>query len=126
MSVFVVGGAGFIGRRLIPLLVKRGESVVCMDINPGQASFEAFGDAVSVVRGDVTQFDDVVSNMMSSGADRVINLSYHISSDLPPHVALKLNVVGMDNCFEAARLCQVKHTVYASSLAVSGLQSHFR
>jgi len=31
----------------------------------------------------------------------------------------------MDNCFEAARLCGVKHTVYASSLAVSGQQSHF-
>ncbi|MDQ8731030.1 NAD(P)-dependent oxidoreductase, partial [Bradyrhizobium sp. LHD-71] len=42
-----------------------------------------------------------------------------------PHLATKLNIVGMDNCFEAARLFDVKHTIYASSLAVSGLQSHF-
>src|SRR5262249_61185083 len=57
--------------------------------------------------------------------ERLINLSYHIGSELPPHVATKLNVVGMDNCFEAARLCGVKHTIYASSLAVSGQQKHF-
>lgn len=125
MTVFVVGGAGFIGRRLVALLVERGEHVVCMDINPGQASFEAFGEQVQVVRGDVTQFDDVMSNMASAKPERVINLSYHISSDLPPHAALKLNVVGMDNCFEAARLCGVSHTVFASSLAVSGPQSSF-
>jgi nucleoside-diphosphate-sugar epimerase len=31
----------------------------------------------------------------------------------------------MDNCFEAARILGVKHTVFASSLAVNGLQSHF-
>ncbi|MFT5393138.1 MAG: nucleoside-diphosphate-sugar epimerase [Gammaproteobacteria bacterium] len=125
MTTFVIGGAGFIGRRVIPLLAERGEDVVCMDINPGQASFDALGDKVSVVRGDVTQFDDVMGNMASVKPDRVINLSYHISSDLPPHSALKLNVVGMDNCFEAARLCGVKHTVFASSLAVSGPQSKF-
>ena len=125
MTVMVIGGAGFIGRRLVPLLVERGEQVVCMDINPGQASFEAFGDRVSVVRGDVTQFDDVMGHVANAKPSRLLNLSYHISSDLPPHVALKLNVVGMDNCFEAARLCEVEHTVFASSLAVSGSQSAF-
>ena len=31
----------------------------------------------------------------------------------------------MDNCFEAARRCGVKHTVFASSVAVSGQQPHF-
>lgn len=125
MTVMVVGGAGFIGRRLVPLLCERGEQVVCMDINPGQASFDCFGDRVTLVRGDVTQFDDVMGHVATLQPTRLINLSYHISSDLPPHAALKLNVVGMDNCFEAARLGNVRHTVYASSLAVSGAQSNF-
>jgi nucleoside-diphosphate-sugar epimerase len=34
MAIFVLGGTGFIGIRVIPLLVARGETVVCMDINP--------------------------------------------------------------------------------------------
>ncbi len=125
MTVFVIGGTGFIGTRVIPLLVARGEAVVCMDINPHTANFSAFGDKVRVVRGDVTQFDDVINQMQASKADKVMNLSYNLGAELPPHLATKLNIVGMDNCFEAARILGVRHTVYASSLAVNGQQKHF-
>jgi nucleoside-diphosphate-sugar epimerase len=125
MAIFVIGGTGFIGIRVIPLLVALGESVVCMDINPNAPSLAGLGEKVSVVRGDVTQFDDVISVMEASKADRVINLSYNLGQDLPPHRATKLNIVGMDNCFEAARILGIKHTVFASSLAVNGQQSHF-
>ena len=125
MTVFVIGGTGFIGTRVIPLLVAQGQSVVCMDINPHTANFSAYGDKVKVVRGDVTQFDDVLNQMQASGADKVMNLSYNLGADLPPHLATKLNIVGMDNCFEAARILGIKHTVYASSLAVNGQQQHF-
>jgi nucleoside-diphosphate-sugar epimerase len=125
MAIFVIGGTGFIGIRVIPLLVAQGESVVCMDINPNAPTLAGLGDKVTVVRGDVTQFDDVISNMEASKADRVINLSYNLGQDLPPHRATKLNIIGMDNCFEAARILGVKHTVFASSLAVSGQQKNF-
>ena len=125
MAIFVIGGTGFIGIRVIPLLVAQGESVTCMDINPTAPALAALGDKVSVVRGDVTQFDDVISVMEASKADRVINLSYNLGQDLPPHRATKLNIVGMDNCFEAARILGIKHTVFASSLAVNGQQSHY-
>ena len=125
MAIFVIGGTGFIGIRVIPLLVALGELVVCMDINPNAPSLADLGEKVSVVRGDVTQFDDVISVMEASKADRVINLSYNLGQDLPPHRATKLNIVGMDNCFEAARILGIKHTVFASSLAVNGQQSHF-
>ena len=104
MTSVVIGGAGFIGRRLIPRLVERGEDVVCMDINPDTAAFGAEGGRVKVVRSDVTQFDDVIVLLAETRPERLINLSYYIGSDLPPRVATKLNVVGMDNCFEAARL----------------------
>jgi len=125
MAIFVLGGTGFIGIRVIPLLVARGETVVCMDINPNAPTLAALGDKVSIVRGDVTKFDEVISNMAAAKADRVLNLSYNLGVDLPPHRATMLNVVGMDNCFEAARLLGVKHTVFASSLAVSGQQKNF-
>jgi len=125
MAIFVIGGTGFIGIRVIPLLIARGETVVCMDINPNAPALAALGDKVSVVRGDVTQFDDVIGNMEAAKTDRVLNLSYNLGQDLPPHRATKLNIIGMDNCFEAARILGVKHTVFASSLAVSGQQKNF-
>lgn len=120
MKVLVIGGAGFIGRRLIPLLLARGDEVACMDIAPA-----AMPAGVATRRGDVRQFDEVVAAVAETRPDRLVNLAYHIGSDLPPQVAFKLNVQGMQNVFEAARLVGVPHTLYASSLAVSGLQRHF-
>ena len=126
MSILAIGAAGFIGRRLVPRLVERGEQVTCMDIDvaTATAAFAGISDAVTVAKGDVTCFDDVVGAMLEAEAERVINLSYFIG-DLAPHQALRLDILGMDNCFEAARLTGVKHTVFASSVAVSGLQTHF-
>jgi nucleoside-diphosphate-sugar epimerase len=125
MSVFVIGGTGFIGHRLVRLLVARGETVTCMDINPSAHSFADLGNKVASVRGDVTQFDVLMAAMSAARPERVINLSYFIGSDHAPHVAMKLNILGMDNCFEAARLLGVKHTMYASSLAVNGKQANY-
>ena len=123
MSVFIIGGTGFIGHRLVRLLVTRGQTVTCMDINPGAHSFADL--AKTSVPGDVTQFDDVMAAMSAAKPERVVNLSYFIGSDHAPHVAMKLNILGMDNCFEAARLLGVKHTMYASSLAVNGKQANY-
>jgi nucleoside-diphosphate-sugar epimerase len=125
MSIFIIGGTGFIGRRLIPLLVKRGEEIVCMDINPQTANYSEFGKQVRVVRGDVTQFDDVVAQMAAAKPSRVINLAYLLGSEHPPRFAFKLNILGMDNCFEAARILGINRVVYASSLAVSGEQKFY-
>src|SRR5256886_5122227 len=126
MSILVLGGTGFIGPRAIRRLVARGEHVVCMDINPGAASFADLGDNVKVVRGDVTQFEDVMRVTIEPTPSRILNLASLLGSgEDQPHFAMKLNILGMDNCFEAARLCGVKRVVYASSVAVSGLQKHF-
>jgi NAD dependent epimerase/dehydratase family len=40
-------------------------------------------------------------------------------------MAMRLNVLGMDNCFEAERLCGVQRVVYASSVAVNGQQHQY-
>lgn len=125
MPILVIGGTGFIGTRVIRRLAARGEEIVCMDINPAAASFADLGKQVTVVRGDVTQFEDVIRTTVETKPTRLINLSYFLGSEHAPHIAMKLNILGMDNCFEAARLCGVQRVVYASSIAVSGLQKHY-
>jgi nucleoside-diphosphate-sugar epimerase len=125
MSILIIGGTGFIGRRLVPLLAQRGEEVVCMDINPQTANFSDLGKQVRVIRGDVSQFDDVMNAMHVARPSRVINLAYWLGSEHPPRVAFKLNILGMDNCFEAARVSGVNRVAYASSLAVSGEQKFY-
>lgn len=125
MTTLVIGGTGFIGSRLTRLLAARGEEVFCLDINPGAHSFADLGKQVTTLRGDVTQFDDVVAAFTQAKPTRAINLSYLLGSEHAPHFATKLNIVGMDNFFEAARLTGVNRLVFASSLAVNGQQKHF-
>ncbi len=126
MTTLVLGGTGFIGKRAVPRLVQRGEKVVVMDINPGAADFSEFGDQVEVMRGDIMQFQDVVTAIMHAKPDRIMNLAYLLGSgDDTPHFTMKLNILGMDNSFEAARICGVNRVTYASSIAVSGQQSNF-
>ena len=126
MSILVIGGTGFIGPRVIRRLTARGEEVVCVDINPGAVSFAGMEDRVTVMRGDVTQFEDVMRAAVETKPDRLLNLSYLLGGgEGNPHYNIRLNILGMDNCFEVARLCGIKRVVYASSIAVSGLQRHF-
>jgi len=126
MSILVLGATGFIGPRLIRRLVARGETVVGMDLNPSAVPYGGTPIGAPVVRGDVTQFEDVMRTILDVKPERVINLAYGLGAgEGNPHQVMRLDVLGMDNCFEASRLAGVKRVVYASSIAVSGQQSHF-
>jgi nucleoside-diphosphate-sugar epimerase len=125
MTIFVIGGTGFIGYRLVRLLVARGETVTCMDSDPGAHSFADLGRKVSSLRGDVARFEDVMAAMTAASPERVVNLAYLIGSNHAPREATRINILGADNCFEAARLLGVKHTVYAGSFALNGKQSNY-
>jgi nucleoside-diphosphate-sugar epimerase len=126
MVILVVGATGFIGPRLIRNLVARGETVIGMDLNPGAAAFADVPIGAPVLRGDVTQFEDVMRVILDAKPERMINLAYGLGmGEGNPHQVMRLDILGMDNCFEAARLAGVKRVVYASSIAVSGQQSNF-
>ena len=73
MTIFVAGGTGFIGRRLVPLLVQRGEQIVCMDINPQTADFGDLGSQVKVVRGDVSLAEPCAGTSSNLSTNRWAN-----------------------------------------------------
>jgi len=127
MSILIVGGTGFIGPRLARRLIERGETVVVMDVNTKTATpFADLPEQAKVIRGDVTRFGDVMRTVLDVKPERLINLAYGLGAgEGNPHQVMRLDVLGMDNCFEAARLGGVRRVVYASSIAVSGQQSHF-
>jgi nucleoside-diphosphate-sugar epimerase len=126
MKILVLGGAGFIGPRVMRRLLERGHDVSCMDINTSSPLLAGLREKIQLTRGDITLMDDVIEATLQSRPDRVLNLAYLLGSgEDDPHFAVRLNILGMDNCFEAARLCGVRRVIYASSLAVYGQQRHF-
>jgi len=132
MKVLVLGGAGFIGPRVMRRFLERGHDVACMDVNANSPTIADLRDRIQFIRGDITLMDDVVRSILESKPDRILNLAYllgfrsdGVTDAQDPHYAMRLNILGMDNCFEAARMCDVKRVTYASSLAVYGRQSLF-
>ncbi len=123
MRVAVLGGSGFIGPRVMRRLVEHGHEVHCMDIAPDAPSLGPLRDRIQIIRGDITLMDDVVEALTLSKPDRVLNLAYALGAgEGDPHPQVRLNILGMDNCFEAARILGIRRVVYASSLAVYGPQ----
>ncbi len=123
MRIAVLGGSGFIGPRVMRRLVEHGHEVHCMDINPNAPVLDPLRDKVEITHGDITVMDDVVEALVAAKPDRVINLAYVLgASERDPHPQVRINILGMDNCFEAARILDIRRVVYASSLAVYGPQ----
>ncbi|MCY3602664.1 MAG: NAD(P)-dependent oxidoreductase [Chloroflexi bacterium] len=123
MRVSVLGGSGFIGPRVMRRLVEHGHEVHCMDIAPNAPALDPLRDRIQITRGDITLMDDVVEALTLTKPDRILNLAYALGAgESDPHPQVRLNILGMDNCFEAARILGIRRVVYASSLAVYGPQ----
>lgn len=133
MSILVIGGNGFLGRRLLYNLLQDGKTsnVVCMDVNPPKESFmkaiQAYSSKFRYVRGDLTQLEDILNAVKSFSIEKIVNLGYLMvfETEQMPRLAAKINVLGMCNVFEAARLMGVERVIYASSHGVYGSQGYY-
>lgn len=125
--ILILGGTGFIGARLTERFVREGEEVICFDLYPNPDKVAHLGDRVTVIVGDVTRIEDIIAAIREFRVERIVNLAYMLGaeSEENPHLAMRVNVMGMNNVFEAARLMGINRVVYASSIAVYGLQSSF-
>src|SRR5947208_14565641 len=71
--ITVFGGTGFIGRHLMPLLVRSGETVRLAVRDSGRVQMTtASAQAVEIVQADV--LDDIAVDAAIAGADAVVNL----------------------------------------------------
>lgn len=128
-KALVTGGAGFIGSRLVRLLLHEGYFVRVLDIQEGRLRGEHGSNLEFVGSGA----DDTSGGMMDAPTvDRAIDgvdVVYHLALNWDGHRwsgarplsdLLNVNIRGTLNLLEAARSRAVKHFLYASSIAVYG------
>ena len=127
MTVMVTGGAGFIGNRIVRKLVERNEDVVCFDMAPPRGNLEPYLDRIQVYRGDITQLPHLLEVINLHQVNKVIHMAALLPPDTEerPHFGMQVNIQGTNNVFEAARWTGVQRVVYASSIAVYGVQDTF-
>ena len=127
MSVMVTGGAGFIGAKIVRKLLERGEEVVCFDMAPPRANLAPYLDRIPVYRGDVTQIPHLLEAVNLHGVTKIIHMAALLPPDTEdrPHFGMHVNIQGTNNVFEVARWAGLERVVYASSIAVYGVQETF-
>ena len=127
MSIMVTGGTGFIGNRIIRKLLDRGEEVVCFDLAPPRNNLEPYADQINFYRGDISQIPHLLEAINTFKVHKIIHMAALLPPDTEdrPHFGMSVNIQGTNNVFEAARWSNIQRVVYASSIAVYGVQETF-
>ncbi len=116
----VTGGTGFIGSRLVRLLVRQGKKVVASNLSGSARNLEDLKDQVNIARADISSFTDVL-RLVETHRPKAI---YHIgamlapSCDENPQAGIQANAIGTYYILEAARLFGVRQVIFASSMSV--------
>jgi len=115
--ILVTGGAGFLGRVLVTQLLERTASTVVVFTLPQEAVPDAWratwGDRIEVVRGDITQSDDVALAMR--GCQWCFHLAALVGDAGRDADHQRVTVGGTAHIFEAA------HRVGAAVMLVTSI-----
>ena len=118
MKYFVTGATGFIGGHLVPKLIARGHSVVCLVRNPAKA--EALAKlGTTLATGDVTDRESLRAPMR--GVDGVFHVAaWYAVGNLDRAKMQAANVDGTRNTLELAIELGISKIVYTSTVGVFG------
>ncbi len=129
MNIMVLGGSGMFGRKTVLHMLqdKEIENVVSVDIAPppewALKQIEPWKDKFHFVRGTVAELEDILNAAKTCKIDGIVNWAFVMNLqelNSNPRLSTKVNMLGMCNAFEAARLIGANRVVYASSMTVYG------
>lgn len=118
---FITGGAGFLGINLTRYLLEKGHEVVSYDISQEYAYPEKENPVVTVVCGDIREYDFLHHAM--NGCDVVV----HTAAALPLYSKediISTDINGSRNVLLAAKANGIKRVIQISSTAVYGIPDH--
>jgi len=116
-SIAVIGGSGFIGTRLIELLIEAGHTVTIVDIR----NSEKYPELRKA--GDVRNIEDIVS--ICRGCDTIYNLAAEHKDDVRPlSLYDDVNVQGARNVCIAAEQLGIQKIIFTSTVAIYGFSEN--
>ena len=127
MKILVVGSSGYIGRQVVKHLAEQGAQVVGFDL---VTESQPTGAGVTFVRGNMTNLEEVMAAIVDHGVQRIVALGYFMTPLLAPECrdllnAARVNIIGVTNLFEAARLAHLQRVIFASTVGIFGHQDAY-
>jgi nucleoside-diphosphate-sugar epimerase len=112
-SCVVTGGSGFVGQRLVEMLVERGCKRVVSFYVVAKPKGASEDPAIEYVKGDLTNKEEVINSCKG------VECVFHIAALVGPYHAqeayVKVNYIGTLNIIEACKIHDVKRIVISSS-----------
>ena len=122
-SVFITGGAGYVGAMLVPRLLQEGHRVTILDLMIYGEDVLPKNPALTVIKGDIRNQELLKSSIQ--GHDVVIHLaciSNDPSFELNPELGRSINLTPFRPMVEISKNAGVKRFFYASSSSVYGIK----
>ncbi|WP_315780090.1 MULTISPECIES: NAD(P)-dependent oxidoreductase [unclassified Bradyrhizobium] len=119
-TVLVTGACGWLGTAIVQALLDRGDRVVALDlmVAPAMAARAAGEPRLVAEAVDLGEWHQVLRDLQTHRPDAVIHAAAVVgviqAADIPLK-ALRVNVEGAVNLFEAMRLCGIKRVVHIST-----------
>lgn len=118
MNIALIGGSGFVGSRLIEILIKEGK-YNCKNIDLQQSPF--FNEITTI--GDVRNEEEITREL--KGIDMVILLAAQHRDDVTPvSLYYDTNVGGMEVTLKAMEKNNIKRLIFFSSVAIYGINKN--
>ena len=121
--ILVTGATGYIGGRLVPLLLQMGYRVRCLVRDPARLQGRPWQSAVEIVAGDVLKPDSLAPAMQ--GVQIAYYLVHSLGSGADFH---QRDLTAASNFGLAARAAGIERIIYLGGLAEAspGLSEHLR
>jgi len=120
MKILVTGGCGWLGSAIARALLTRGDSVVAADlaVSPAMAALAARDARLAVQACDLGEWSQVVDLFRTHAPDAIVHTAAIVgvapAADIPVK-ALRVNVEGSINLFEAMRIAGIRRVVHIST-----------
>lgn len=124
MAVLITGG-GLIGSQVARILVEQGERPTILDLAPQPRALADIVDLerVTVVRGDLLNPLELVRVIREASITRIAHTAAYpnlgAGAQQNPYAAVQVNILGLANVLEAARLHGVERVVLTSTAAAA-------
>jgi nucleoside-diphosphate-sugar epimerase len=122
-SVFITGGAGYVGAMLVPKLLSEGYKVTVLDLFLYGEDVIKPHEGLTLIKGDIR--DAALLEKSIPGHDAVIHLaciSNDPSFELNPHLGRSINLDAFEPMVQISKKGGVSRFIYASSSSVYGVK----